>query len=111
MIDNININEVSPISFYKLYYSRYKIRIIDLRDTFDFEKYHIYTSSNIPYRLLTTKPFLFLNKQYHYYLICRDGHLSKDATRILTMHGYNVTNVIGGIRMWRGEFVSEEKYC
>ena len=55
---------------------------------------------------------LFINKNKHYYIICRNGSRSSVASKALSECGYNVTNVVGGIMRWPGAFVknSERAY-
>ena len=97
------MKEISPINFFKIY-QRKKIKIIDVRDVKEFENYHINGSLNIPLSLLCEKHYLFLNKNYIYYIICKNGNLSKKATITLEHNGYNVINVIGGLDAWIGAY-------
>lgn len=97
------MKEISPINFFKLYQRKY-IKIIDVREVSEFEKYHIESSQNVPYSLLFDKPYLFLNKRYSYYIICKNGRLSKLVTLHLSNIGYNVTSVMGGLDSWCGSY-------
>lgn len=97
------MKEISPINFFKVY-QRKKVKIIDVRDVKDFEKYHINGALNIPLSLLCDKHYLFLNRNYIYYIICKNGTLSKKATITLEQNGYNVINVIGGLDAWIGAY-------
>lgn len=98
------MKEISPINFFKLYQSSNSVRIIDVRDTYDYEHYHLESSINIPLDLLCNKHYLFLNKDYDYYLICEDGLTSKKATIYLDKLGYKVYNVIGGLSRWASAY-------
>lgn len=91
------MNEISPIGFFKLSQSSNSTKIIDVRDYSEFDEYHINTSTNVPLHTLCEKPHLYLNTNYKYYLICKNGSKSKIATKYLTDIGYNVVNVIGGL--------------
>lgn len=93
--------EISPINFYKLY-QRKLIKVIDIRENFEFDRYHIKNSVNIPYSLLLEKHALFLNKTTVYYLICSSGEKSNELSLILRNNGYNTVSVIGGIKRWFG---------
>lgn len=97
------MKEISPINFFKIY-QRKKIKVIDVRDVKAFDEYHIRGSQNIPLTLLCEKSYLFLNKNYIYYIICKNGSLSKQATIILEQLGYNVINVMGGLDSWIGSY-------
>ncbi len=98
------MKEISPINFFKLYQKSSTLRIIDVRDAYDFNKYHLTYSANIPASLLYDKHYLFLNKRYIYYLICKNGELSKEVGLYLDQHGYKVVNVIGGLDCWVGSY-------
>ena len=102
--------DISHIDFYKIYQSSIKIKIIYIREQYDFNKYHIIGSVNVPYSLLINKPSLFLNKNNHYYIICNDGAFSKDIVEKLKLLGFHLTYVVGGIRIWRGRFISNSYY-
>ena len=49
------MDEISPIKFFKYYQKNINFKIIDIRDTRDFELYHIVDSINIPYSILIEK--------------------------------------------------------
>lgn len=68
--------------------------LIDVRSKDEFLKRHINGSINIPYNELIFNHNKYLNKQTKYYLICSGGIKSKKATNILSVYGYDVTNVI-----------------
>lgn len=44
-----------------------------------------------------------LDKDKHYYLVCRSGGRSGTAGEFLKEEGYDVTNVLGGMMNWEGE--------
>ena len=68
--------------------------LIDVRSKEEYNKRHINGSINIPYNELIFNHSKYLNKNEHYYLICSGGIKSKKATNILSIYGYNVTNVM-----------------
>ncbi len=45
-----------------------------------------------------------LDKNEHYYLVCRSGGRSGRACEFLEQHGFRATNVAGGMLAWEGEF-------
>ena len=102
------MEEISPVLFVKHYQNETKIKIIDLRESREYELYHIEDTVNIPYSILLEKHHLFLNKHSKYYLICKNGNHSYQATKYLSRLGYNVINVIGGIDHFKG--VVKTKY-
>lgn len=44
-----------------------------------------------------------LDKDKHYYMICRSGGRSGRATEFLKEQGYDVTNMSGGMLAWKGD--------
>lgn len=81
---SININNYSPSMGI----------LIDVRSREEFNIKHIEGSINIPYNELIFNHQKYLSKSKKYYLICSGGVKSKRATNILTVYGYDVTNVI-----------------
>lgn len=68
--------------------------LIDVRNKDEYDKKHINGSINIPYNELIFNHNKYLNKNNKYFLICSGGIKSKRATNILSIYGYDVTNVI-----------------
>ena len=54
------MNEISTISFFKVYQTTSHWRLIDVRDPKEFDESHISGSINIPLNLLLDKHFLFI---------------------------------------------------
>ena len=104
------MKEVSAYNFYKIYQNELNIRLIDVRDLSEYDEYHIHGSVNIPLNLLLEKHNLFINKKFHYYVICKNGTRSKTAFVALSKLGFNITNVIDGIERWPGLFVRTKRY-
>ncbi|WP_068674120.1 rhodanese-like domain-containing protein [Oceanobacillus sp. Castelsardo] len=44
-----------------------------------------------------------LDKDKHYYMICRSGGRSGRATEFLKEQGFDVTNMAGGMLAWEGD--------
>ncbi|TMN23336.1 rhodanese-like domain-containing protein [Lentibacillus cibarius] len=44
-----------------------------------------------------------MDKEKHYYMVCRSGGRSGKASEFLESKGYDVTNVDGGMLAWDGE--------
>lgn len=104
------MKELSTRQLFKIYQCQYIYRIIDCREINEYEAYHIKDSINVPFKMLITKPYLFLNKNYEYYVICKNGCKSKIVCMLLNQMGYNLVNIVGGIDVWPGVLV-ESKRC
>ena len=70
--------------------------IIDIRDPFEFARYHFPTAVNVPYRTLVMYPEKYLKKQYTYYIICANGSKSLRASQMLNNMGYQTVNIANG---------------
>ena len=71
-------------------------QIIDIREPYEFARYHLPTAKNVPYHSLTMYPERFMNTQETYYLICEHGSVSYRAASILASYGYKTVTVTGG---------------
>ncbi len=69
-------------------------KLIDVRPKYEYINKHHSNSTNIPYNELIFNHKKYLNKSNTYYLVCGSGILSKKATNILSLYGYNVVNVL-----------------
>lgn len=77
------------------------VRIIDIRDNYQFNLGSIPTSINIPMNFLLTNPDIYLNKSDTYYLYCEYGSRSKGVCNKLSHQGYNVINILGGFSEYK----------
>lgn len=77
------------------------IKIIDIRDNYQFNMGSIPTSINIPTNFLLTNPDIYLNKNSTYYLYCEYGTTSKKVCNQLSNKGFNVINVLGGFSEYK----------
>ena len=68
--------------------------LIDVKDPISYKEKHNPYSINIYYDKLLMNHKTILNKNKKYYIICDKGHKSKQAVRILSFYGYDVTYVI-----------------
>lgn len=66
------------------------MKIIDVSSKYDYDKYHLNNSINIPYYLLINNYRSYLNKNDLYYIYCKSGKLSKRVVSVLNALGYNV---------------------
>lgn len=79
-----------------------QVNIIDVRETAEVSEGHIPGVNNIPLGLLEFRMHE-LDKNKPYILVCRSGGRSGQATNFLTSHGYDVTNMVGGMLNWSGD--------
>lgn len=78
------------------------VNLIDVREVAEVEVGHIPGIKHIPLGLLEFRMHE-LNKNEHYYMVCRSGGRSGQATAYLESQGFNVTNMTGGMLEWAGE--------
>lgn len=67
--------------------------IIDVDDAGEFLSNNLPNSTNIPYNKLINNHKKYLDKDSHYYVVCKKGNKSKRAAAILKIYGYNVTKI------------------
>lgn len=77
------------------------VKIIDIRDNYQYNLGNIPTSKNVPVNFLLTNPNLYLNMQDRYYIYCEYGSTSSSACEKLRRKGYNVVNIIGGYNEYK----------
>lgn len=75
-------------------YKSYMGKLIDVRPKYEYVKKSVPGSINIPYDELIFNHNKYLNKNEKYFIICSGGIKSKKATNILSVYGYDVTNVL-----------------
>ncbi len=86
------------------YIGKYNVLIIDLREPNEYKKAHIPTAVNIPYMEFENKKSV-LPLDRLLILYCDRGNLSLLLARELSKDGYQVKNIYGGIRAYRGRLV------
>ena len=89
------------ITVYRLKTLIPKVKIIDVRDNYQYNLGSIPTAKNIPANFLTTNPDVYLNFEDTYYIYCEFGNTSSRVCEILKRRGYNVVNVIGGYNEYK----------
>ncbi|MDX9691961.1 MAG: rhodanese-like domain-containing protein [Acholeplasmataceae bacterium] len=96
MFNNVKVSELEQAMRVS------EVNIIDCREEDEYEEGHIPGSILVP-----TSQFMHymhqIDKSKHYYIICLTGSRSQMVARYLDNQGYNVTNVVGGMIMYRGE--------
>jgi rhodanese-related sulfurtransferase len=79
-----------------------KINIVDVREDEEVATGKIPGAKHIPLGQIAER-LKELDKNNHYYMVCRSGGRSGNACQFLTQNGYNVTNMVGGMLDWEGE--------
>lgn len=79
-----------------------QVNIIDVREPAEVLNGKIPTSTNIPLGLLEFR-MNELDKKNDYIVVCQSGGRSSRAVKFLAYHGYEVTNMEGGMLAWEGE--------
>lgn len=78
------------------------LHLIDVREVAEVQEGHIEGIIHIPLGLLDFRMHE-LDKNKPYIMICRSGGRSGQATAVLQDHGFNVTNMVGGMMAWESE--------
>jgi len=96
MFKNIKMNEFENIM------SKEKINVLDVREVYEYEEGHVPHSINIPTSTFMQHMHL-IDKNEHYYIICLTGARSQMVAKFLDQQGYQVTNILGGLIVYRGD--------
>lgn len=83
------------------------INIIDVREDEEVAAGKIPQANHIPLGEVPNR-VNELDKNQHYYLVCRSGGRSGQACSFLSQNGYNVTNVDGGMLGWEGDVEADK---
>ncbi|WP_047986439.1 rhodanese-like domain-containing protein [Ornithinibacillus californiensis] len=79
-----------------------KLNIVDVREDVEVATGIIPGAKHIPLGQIPER-LEELDKNEHYYMVCRSGGRSGNACQFLIQNGYNVTNMVGGMLDWEGE--------
>lgn len=71
------------------------IKIIDVREAYEFKSGHIPGSINVPLRTMNN-----YQPKGKVYLVCQSGMRSKMAAKRLIKKGYDAINIRGGVNAW-----------
>ncbi len=77
------------------------VKIIDIRDNYQYNLGSIPTAKNVPMNFLLTNTELYLNHYDTYYIYCEYGKTSSSACRKLKAKGYSVIDIIGGYNEYK----------
>lgn len=78
------------------------VNIIDVREEEEIAFGKIPSARHIPLGQIPER-YTELDKNQHYYMVCRSGGRSSNACAFLGEKGYDVTNMAGGMMSWEGE--------
>ncbi|HOA63463.1 MAG TPA: rhodanese-like domain-containing protein [Bacilli bacterium] len=92
----ISIKKVPKLLQQENYY------LIDIRSPYLYEQGHFPNSYNIPVNSLINVALKYLNKNYHYLIICEYGNESKKIVKLLNSLNFNAYHVKGGIHKYKG---------
>ena len=90
-MDNIEIKDI----LIKIYNNE-PLKIIDIRNNYEYQYGKIPTAKNINKYLLEKTPEKYLDKNKIYYIYCQSGKTSNQLVNWLNKIGYNTVNIIGG---------------
>jgi len=76
-----------------------KLHMIDVRENEEVIQGMVPGARHIPLGELPNR-LSELDKEKHYHMICRSGGRSGKACTFLKKHGYDVTNISGGMLDW-----------
>ncbi|WP_432354276.1 rhodanese-like domain-containing protein [Sporosarcina sp. A2] len=95
------MKEVTVQEVQKLLAAKEPIALIDVREADELGSGKIPGVIHIPLGLLEFK-LQDLSKDTPYIMVCRSGARSGRATQLLESHGYQATNMVGGMMNWDG---------
>ena len=78
-----------------------RVKIIDIRDNYQYNVGNIPTSKNVPKNFLLMNPYLYLNTQDTYYIYCEFGNSSSKVCNTLRKKGYKTINILGGYNEYK----------
>lgn len=90
----INVNDIDDLIG--------NVELIDIREKYEYAGGSIKSAKNIPMGELLNDPEKYMNKSKDYYIMCQSGGRSSRACNELTIQGFNVINVTGGMGSYAG---------
>lgn len=89
-------------SEFEAHFKDKKVELLDVREAHEFFTGHIKGARNVPLSQIA-KYAASANKKV--FVICQSGVRSRQAYKILSRKGIDVTNIKGGMNAWRGKTV------
>lgn len=96
------MNEITAKELEQKLVAGEKLNIVDVRENEEVAVGKIPGAKHIPLGQVPER-LEELDKNEHYYMVCRSGGRSGNACQFLIQNGYNVTNMVGGMLDWEGE--------
>lgn len=93
------MKEIKTEELEKIIKNDESVNVIDVREDEEVARGIISGAKHIPLGDVQNR-LAELDKNKHYYMVCRSGGRSKKASKILEKEGFNITNVDGGMRKW-----------
>lgn len=84
-----------------------KIKLIDIREPYEYSTGSIKTAQNIPMGNLLSETDKYLDKENTYYIMCQSGARSLRTSRMLAKKGYHAINVAGGVGSYVGTKITK----
>ncbi|MRH42545.1 rhodanese-like domain-containing protein [Aquibacillus halophilus] len=95
------MKEISANEVHNLLESGKKLNIIDVREDEEVEQGIIPEAVHIPLGQVESR-MNELDKSKEYIIVCRSGRRSANASEFLQIHGFETTNMTGGMLEWEG---------
>ncbi|OBR66883.1 sulfurtransferase [Paenibacillus oryzae] len=83
-----------------------KLNLIDVREPDEWEEGHIKEARSIPLSQFQARAHEVHDVEGDVVFICRSGARSGRVCEFLTLQGFDVANVVGGMLAWPGEVVT-----
>lgn len=99
----MNFETVTPQAFLAKW-QQTDLPVLDVRSPEEYQNGHIPNAENLPLERLP-QVLDQLDQALTYYVICRSGRRSEQASQFLTEQGYHVINVAEGMNAWTGPLV------
>lgn len=98
--ENSNLKTMNPLQIKELIDSGEKIRLVDVREKWEFDTAHIKGCELMPLSEFKTH-YGSLEKDEKIVVYCHHGSRSMTVSKFLVSQGYeNVINMRGGIHLW-----------
>ncbi len=73
--------------------------VIDVREPAEYDAGHVPGALNIPMDQLTAR-LGEIDRARPVHVVCASGNRSSEMTEVLSAHGYDASNVVGGTNAW-----------
>lgn len=98
--------EISSQELFEQLSNGEKLNLIDVREPDEWEEGHIKEARSIPLSQFQARAHEVHDVEGDVVFICRSGARSGRVCEFLTLQGFEVANVVGGMLAWPGEVVT-----